>query len=112
MWITKDGHSKDFFNPVDLREYLDSFSSQSMDTSCPHTVTTTDRPSALPSLEALVMEQRGRTEGKKWNRNNDINRRSHPQKDRDTALLAATKITQDNSRDKSRSPLKAGAPEG
>ncbi|KAJ1206028.1 hypothetical protein NDU88_001443 [Pleurodeles waltl] len=31
MWVTKNGVSKDFYNPVELRLFLDSFQPQSMD---------------------------------------------------------------------------------
>ncbi|KAJ1192067.1 hypothetical protein NDU88_001379 [Pleurodeles waltl] len=39
MWVTKNGVSKDFYNPKELRLFLDSFQPQSMDstsTNCSH----------------------------------------------------------------------------
>ncbi|KAJ1139899.1 hypothetical protein NDU88_006262 [Pleurodeles waltl] len=41
MWVTKNGVSKDFYNPEELRLFLDSFQSQPMDsasTNCPHDI--------------------------------------------------------------------------
>ncbi|KAJ1119272.1 hypothetical protein NDU88_007458 [Pleurodeles waltl] len=43
QWVTKNGMSKDFYDPEDLRLFLDSLQRQSMDT------TTPDQPLRPPS---------------------------------------------------------------
>ena len=35
MWITKDGKSRDFYDPADLRSFLERLTSQNMDTTLP-----------------------------------------------------------------------------
>ncbi|KAJ1209540.1 hypothetical protein NDU88_004914 [Pleurodeles waltl] len=106
MWVTKNGVSKDFYNPKELQLFLDSFQPQSMDstsTSDSHDNGGDNEGNLPPGQEktdtALCdtgVGQRGR----------DIERMVRSHDDRGQVLHAVVTHTQLSERDKSRSPLK------
>ncbi|KAJ1193363.1 hypothetical protein NDU88_002661 [Pleurodeles waltl] len=106
MWITKNGVSREFYNPEDLRLFLDSFQTQ------------TKQPDA-PNWSQDTMEEDGHTPSpgpEKGNtdrhdpdtcpRGRDLERLTRAHDDRGQVLHAVVAHTQLSERDKSRSPLK------
>ncbi|KAJ1217132.1 hypothetical protein NDU88_004727 [Pleurodeles waltl] len=106
MWFTKNGVSKDFYNPEDLRLFLDSFQHQPMDSI---TLTRTqDNPgdnsyTPPPELERVGVE---RYDPANCPRGRDLERLTRSHDDRGQVLHAVALRTQLSERDKSRSPLK------
>ncbi|KAJ1105457.1 hypothetical protein NDU88_002863 [Pleurodeles waltl] len=108
MCVTKNGVSKDFYNPEELRLFLDSFQSQPMDstsTDCSHNIAgdsegvgtfSTGKEKTNTALYDTEASQRGR----------DIERLVRSYDDRGQVLHAVVTHTQLLERDKSRSPLK------
>ncbi|KAJ1139176.1 hypothetical protein NDU88_005553 [Pleurodeles waltl] len=108
MWVTKNGVSKDFYNPEELRLFLDSFQSQPRDSTNsirPHNIAGDDKgngtfPSGKEKANTALYDadasQRGR----------DMERLARSHDDRGQVLHAVVTHTQLSERDKSRSPLK------
>ncbi|KAJ1161673.1 hypothetical protein NDU88_002156 [Pleurodeles waltl] len=108
MWVTKNGVFKDFYNPKELRLFLDSFQPQPMDptiTSRPHDISGDNEgngafPSGMEKVNTALYDtdasQRGR----------DMERLAKSHDDRGQVLHAVAAHTQLSERDKSRSPLK------
>ncbi|KAJ1177667.1 hypothetical protein NDU88_002919 [Pleurodeles waltl] len=106
LWTTKNGVSKNFYDPEDLRIYLDRLQSQSMDT------TDSDPPLRPPcknrdtSLPSSSQKGSGRFEPDHWPRGRDLDRLAKTHYARGQILQAVALHTQLSDRDKSRSPLK------
>ncbi|KAJ1210477.1 hypothetical protein NDU88_005841 [Pleurodeles waltl] len=106
MWITKNGASKDFYDPEDLRSFLDGLSLTDSSTSTPHRDTTVAdqntpshdlAPGGSGSAHQISLPcPRGR----------DLERLLHSHDDRGQVLHAVALHAQLADRDKSRSPLK------
>ncbi|KAJ1177159.1 hypothetical protein NDU88_002421 [Pleurodeles waltl] len=111
MWVTKNRVSKDFYNPEELRLYLDSFQSQPMDptsTNCPHdTAGGKEDTGTFPSGKEKTNMALCNT--KAGQRGRDIERLVRSHDDRGQVLHAVVTHTQLSERDKSRSPLKPTA---
>ncbi|KAJ1218276.1 hypothetical protein NDU88_005859 [Pleurodeles waltl] len=108
MWVTKNGVSKDFYNPEELQLFLDSFQPQSMDSTSTNgshdnkgdNEGTGNFPQGQEKANTILCDtevgQRGR----------DIERMARSHDDRGQILHAVVTHTQLLERDKSRSPLK------
>ncbi|KAJ1128695.1 hypothetical protein NDU88_007070 [Pleurodeles waltl] len=108
MWVTKNGVSKDFYNPEELRLFLDSFQSQPKDSTNSnglHDIAGDDKgngtfPSGKEKANTALYDadasQRGR----------DMERLARSHNDRGQVLPVVVTHTQLLKRDKSRSPLK------
>ncbi|KAJ1129816.1 hypothetical protein NDU88_008181 [Pleurodeles waltl] len=108
MWVTKNGPSKDFYIPEELRLFLDSFLSQSMDstsTHCSHDIAGDNEGTGIfPSgKEKTNMAQ---CDAEASQRGRDIERLARSHDDRVQVLHAVATHTQLSERDKSCSPLK------
>ncbi|KAJ1123521.1 hypothetical protein NDU88_001990 [Pleurodeles waltl] len=100
MWATKNGVSKDFYDPEDLRLFLDTFQHQPMDTATPA------RPQEQPKdsyNRPPPGSQRGEVDPDHLPRGRDLTR-THD--NRGQILQAVVLHTQLSERDKSCSPLK------
>ncbi|KAJ1211072.1 hypothetical protein NDU88_006434 [Pleurodeles waltl] len=106
MWVTRNGVSKDFYNPEDLRLFLDSFQHQPMDSTTPtRPQDTAGDGSYIPPLGP----ERGGTERHDTDncpRGRDLERLTRAHDDRGQVLHVVVLHTQLSERDKSRSPLK------
>ncbi|KAJ1211482.1 hypothetical protein NDU88_006842 [Pleurodeles waltl] len=108
MWVTKNGVSKDFYNPDKLRLFLDSFQSQPMDslyTDSEHDIVGgSDRVetphSGMEKTKAALYDTGASHRGR------DMERLTRSYDDRGQILHAVVTHTQLSERDKSRSPLK------
>ncbi|KAJ1204842.1 hypothetical protein NDU88_000280 [Pleurodeles waltl] len=108
MWVSKNGVSKDFYDPDELRLFLDSFQSQPMDslnTDSEHdTVGGSDRVetphSGMEKTKAALYDTGASHRGR------DMERLTRSYDDRGQILHAVVTHTQLSERDKSRSPLK------
>ncbi|KAJ1177597.1 hypothetical protein NDU88_002850 [Pleurodeles waltl] len=106
MWITKNGISKNFYDPEDLRSFLDGLSLTDSSTLTPHRdMMTTDQNTPLQDLapggsgsdhQSVILCPRGR----------DLERLLHSHDDRGQVLHVVALHTQVADRDKSCSPLK------
>ncbi|KAJ1192146.1 hypothetical protein NDU88_001458 [Pleurodeles waltl] len=108
MWVTKNGVSRDFYNPKELKLFLDSFQHQPMDfisTSRPLDVSgdNEDNRTLLPGLEN---ESTTHHDTDTCQRHRDLERLARSYDDRGQVLHAVAVHTQLSERDKSRSPLK------
>ncbi|KAJ1152997.1 hypothetical protein NDU88_005769 [Pleurodeles waltl] len=108
MWVTKNGVSKDFYNPDELRLFLDSFQSQPMDSlnidSEHDIVGGSDRaetPHSGMEKAKTALHDTGAS-----HRGRDMERLTRSCDDRGQILHAVVTHTQLSERDKSRSPLK------
>ncbi|KAJ1201508.1 hypothetical protein NDU88_005317 [Pleurodeles waltl] len=111
MWVTKNGVSRDFYNPEELKLFLDSFHRQPTDftsTSCPLAVSwgNDDNGTFLPGLENDGTICHDTDTGQ---RSRDLERLAKSHDDRGQVLHAVAVHTQLSERDKSRSPLKPAA---
>ncbi|KAJ1202393.1 hypothetical protein NDU88_006193 [Pleurodeles waltl] len=108
MWITKNGVSKDFYNPDELRLFLDSFQSQPMDslsTVCEQDIAGGSDRTETPHLGMEKMKAVPYDDGAS-HRGRDMERLTRSYDDRGQILHAVVTHTQLSERDKSRSPLK------
>ncbi|KAJ1082609.1 hypothetical protein NDU88_002774 [Pleurodeles waltl] len=106
MWRTKNGISKDFYDPEDLRSFLDGLSLTDSSTLTPHRdMMATDQNTLLQDLapggsesdhQSVISCPRGR----------DLERLLHSHDNRGQVLHAVVLHTQVADRGKSRSPLK------
>ncbi|KAJ1119073.1 hypothetical protein NDU88_007259 [Pleurodeles waltl] len=106
MRVTKNGESKDFYNPKDLRLFLDSFQYQPKDSS-----TLTRPQDNLVDIGYIppVGPERGgveRYDPDTCPRGRDLERLTKAYNDRGQVLHVVALHTQLLKRDKSRSPLK------
>ncbi|KAJ1184042.1 hypothetical protein NDU88_000852 [Pleurodeles waltl] len=108
MWVTKNGVSKDFYNPDELRLFLDSFQSQPMDslnTDSEHDIVggsdRAETPHSGMEKAKTALHDTGAS-----HRGRDMERLTRSYDDRGQILHAVVTHTQLSERDKSRSPLK------
>ncbi|KAJ1132236.1 hypothetical protein NDU88_010563 [Pleurodeles waltl] len=111
IWVTKNGVSRDFYNPEELKLFLDSFHHQPTDftsTGCPLDVSggNEDNGTFLPGLENEGTTRHDTDTGQ---RGRDLERLVKSHDDRGQVLHAVAVHTQLSERDKSRSPLKIAA---
>ncbi|KAJ1161614.1 hypothetical protein NDU88_002098 [Pleurodeles waltl] len=108
MWVTKNGVSKDLYNPDELRLFLDSFQSQPMDstsTDCSHDIAgDSEGVGTFPSGKEKTNTALYDTEASQ--RGRDIERLARLYDDTVQVLHGVVTHTQLSERDKSRSPLK------
>ncbi|KAJ1110777.1 hypothetical protein NDU88_008123 [Pleurodeles waltl] len=106
MWVTKNGVSRDFYNPEDLRLFLDSFQTQTKD---PATLNrsqdTMEDDGHIPS-SGLEKGNTDRYGPDNCPRGRDLERLTRAHDDRGQVVHAVAAHTQLSERDKSRSPLK------
>ncbi|KAJ1192597.1 hypothetical protein NDU88_001904 [Pleurodeles waltl] len=106
MWVTKNGVSKDFYNPKDLRLFLDSFQHQPMDS------TTSTQPQDILGDNSYTPSLRPERGGMEWYdldncpRGRDLERVTRSHDDRGQVFHFVTLHTQLSERDKSHSPMK------
>ncbi|KAJ1100552.1 hypothetical protein NDU88_005634 [Pleurodeles waltl] len=100
MWITLDGKSRDFLDPADLSSFLDDLAMHPMDLALAHV--STDSPT-LEDPSAVAIPHRNTASQK---RGRTYDRALKLQEGRKHALQAVFALTQDQGREKSRSPLK------
>ncbi|KAJ1217210.1 hypothetical protein NDU88_004805 [Pleurodeles waltl] len=106
MWVTKNGVSKDFYNPEVLRLFLDSFQHQPMDSATstrPQDTSGDDSGIPPPEPERGGME---RYDPDNCPRGRDLERLASSHDNRGQVLHAVALHTQLSERDKSRLPLK------
>ncbi|KAJ1126874.1 hypothetical protein NDU88_005280 [Pleurodeles waltl] len=106
MWVTKNGVSKDFYNPEDLRLFLDSFQYQTKDPAISNRLQDTmedDSHIPSPGLEKGGMD---RYNPDNCPRGRDLERLTRAHDDRGQVLHAVAAHTQLSERDKSRLALK------
>ncbi|KAJ1199866.1 hypothetical protein NDU88_003698 [Pleurodeles waltl] len=106
MWVTKNGESKDFYNPEDLRLFLDSFQHQPKD---PSTLTPPQDNLGDNGYIPPVGPERGGVERYDPNncpRGRDLEKLTKAYDDRGQVLHTVALHTQLSERDKSRSPMK------
>ncbi|KAJ1199166.1 hypothetical protein NDU88_003006 [Pleurodeles waltl] len=106
MWITKNGASKDFYDPEDLRSFLDGLSLTDSSTLTPHR----DRMVADQNNPSHDRAPGGSGSAHQLSlpcpKGQDLERLLHSHDDRGQVLHAVALHTQVADRDKSRSPLK------
>ncbi|KAJ1208256.1 hypothetical protein NDU88_003642 [Pleurodeles waltl] len=106
MWVTKNGVSKDFYDPEDLRLFLDSFQHQPMDSFTQTRLQ--DNPGDNSYSTPPGMERGGaeRYDPDNCPRGRDLERLTRSHDDSGQVFHAVAQHTQLSERDKSRSPLK------
>ncbi|KAJ1155405.1 hypothetical protein NDU88_008135 [Pleurodeles waltl] len=108
MWVTKNGVSKDFYNPDELRLFLDSFQSQPMDsynTDSEHDIVGGSDRAETPHSGIEKVKTALHDTGAS-HRGRDMERLTRSYDDRGQILHAVVTHTQLSERDKSSSPLK------
>ncbi|KAJ1110500.1 hypothetical protein NDU88_007851 [Pleurodeles waltl] len=106
MWITKNCTSKDFYDPEDLRSFLDGLSLTVSSTLTPHRdMMATDQNTPSQDL-APGRSGSGHQSALPCPRGRDLERLLHSHDNRGQVLHAVALHTQVADRDKSRSPLK------
>ncbi|KAJ1218216.1 hypothetical protein NDU88_005799 [Pleurodeles waltl] len=108
MWVAKNGVSKDFYNPDELRLFLDSFQSQPMDslsTDCEQDIVGGSDRAKTPHL-GMEKTMAALYDAGASHRGRDMERLTRSYDDRGQILHAVVTHTQISERDKSRSPLK------
>ncbi|KAJ1207698.1 hypothetical protein NDU88_003088 [Pleurodeles waltl] len=108
MWVTKNGVSKDFYNPDELRLFLDSFQSQPMDslnTDSEHDIVGGSDRAETPHSGIEKVKTALHDTGAS-HRGRDMERLTRSYDDRGQILHAVVTHTQLSERDKSRSSLK------
>ncbi|KAJ1152983.1 hypothetical protein NDU88_005755 [Pleurodeles waltl] len=106
IWVTKNGQSKDFYDPEDLRLYLDDLSTTLMDLTPQNMPADVTKDFLVALLPLIPLEGRPVGARKTHQRGRDLVRLSRPHDDRDKVLLAVEHYTQQMDRDNSCSPLK------
>ncbi|KAJ1098096.1 hypothetical protein NDU88_003212 [Pleurodeles waltl] len=114
MWITKNGESQTFYDPEDLRMFLEGLhdTSQTMETtvqSSPHSQDAQGQALGAGQPETVLDPDR-RTATDSQTRGRDLERLTKNYDDRGQILQAVAMYTQLSDRDKSRSPLKPTVP--
>ncbi|KAJ1213951.1 hypothetical protein NDU88_001580 [Pleurodeles waltl] len=107
MWITKNGESQNFYDPEDLRVFLDGLhdQSQTMEMTIQSPLDTRDLPAgAGHPVPATTSEGRATTDPQ--TRGRDLDRLTKTYDDRGQVIQAVEMYTQISDRDKSCSPLK------
>ncbi|KAJ1120841.1 hypothetical protein NDU88_008990 [Pleurodeles waltl] len=110
MWITKNRESQNFYDPEDLRAFLDGLHDQSQNIEM-----TAQNPLDIHNLPSGVghpvtaSEPEGRFTTDPHNRLKDLDRLTKTYNDRGQVIQAVTMHTQTSDRDKCGSPLKPTA---
>ncbi|KAJ1113992.1 hypothetical protein NDU88_002232 [Pleurodeles waltl] len=107
MWITKNGISKDFYDPEDLRSFLDGLSLTDSSTLSPHRDMMATDPNISSQDLAPGESGSGYQSVIPCPRGRDLERLLHSHDDRGQVLHAVALHTQAADRDKSCSPLKS-----
>ncbi|KAJ1159572.1 hypothetical protein NDU88_000079 [Pleurodeles waltl] len=106
MWVTKNGTSKDFYDPEDLRSFLDGLSLIDSSTSTPHR----DAMATVQNFSSQDLDPGGSGSAHQpplpCPRGRDLERLLHSHDDRGQVLHAVALHKQVADRDKSCSPLK------
>ncbi|KAJ1179452.1 hypothetical protein NDU88_004686 [Pleurodeles waltl] len=106
MWLTKNGVSKDFYDPEDPRLFLDSFQNQTKDPATSNrSQDTMEDDGHIPS-SGLEKGNMDRYDPDNCPRGRDLERLTRAHDDRGQVLHAMAAHTQLSERDKSHSPLK------
>ncbi|KAJ1207910.1 hypothetical protein NDU88_003300 [Pleurodeles waltl] len=110
MWLTKNGESQNFYDPEDLRAFLDGLHdhSQTMEMTAQTPLDTQDLPSGA-GHPVTASESEGKVTTELQTRGRDLDRLTKSFFDRGQVLQAVAMHTQTLDRDKSRSPLKLTA---
>ncbi|KAJ1187659.1 hypothetical protein NDU88_004433 [Pleurodeles waltl] len=106
MWITKNGVSRDFYNPEELRLFLDSLQTQTKQTAASNwsqDIMEEDGPAPSPGPEKRTTD---RHDPATCPRGRDLERLTRAHDDRGQVLHVVVTHTQLSERDISRSPLK------
>ncbi|KAJ1157941.1 hypothetical protein NDU88_010638 [Pleurodeles waltl] len=106
MWDTKNGVSKDFHNPEDLRLFLDSFQYQTKDPATSNRPQDTMEDNGYIPSSGPEKGNMDRYDPDNCPRGRDLERLTGAHDDRGQVLHAVAAHTQLSERDKSRSPLK------
>ncbi|KAJ1134862.1 hypothetical protein NDU88_001308 [Pleurodeles waltl] len=108
VWITKNGVSRDFFDPDDLQVFLEGLPNQTQSTDTASPIRSQDLLGSLPSVthSTPAPEDMGRTSAGPQPRGRDLERLMKSHDDRGQVLQAVAMHMQIADRDKSRSPLK------
>ncbi|KAJ1175520.1 hypothetical protein NDU88_000808 [Pleurodeles waltl] len=111
MWVTKNRVSRDFYNPEELKLFLDSFQHQSTNSASTNrplddSGDNEDNPTLPPGLE---IESTTRHDTDTGQRGRDLERLARSYDDRGQVLHSVAVHTQLSERHKSRSPLKPAA---
>ncbi|KAJ1100420.1 hypothetical protein NDU88_005506 [Pleurodeles waltl] len=111
MWITKNGESRDIYDPEDLRVFLEGLQNhtQSMDTAAP-IYPDMQGPLLSVALSTPAPEVVGRTTADFHPRGRDLERLTKSHDDKGQVLQAVAIHRQIADRYKSRSPLKPTLP--
>ncbi|KAJ1114371.1 hypothetical protein NDU88_002609 [Pleurodeles waltl] len=106
MWVTKNGQSKDFYDPEDLQLYLDDLPITAMNLSPQNLPSDMTKDSSDALLLHIPSEERSLCGRGTHQRVGDPKRLPGPNDDRGKALLTVVHSTQQTDRGKSRSPQK------
>ncbi|KAJ1209135.1 hypothetical protein NDU88_004513 [Pleurodeles waltl] len=94
IWVTKNGQSKDFYNPEGLRLYLDDLSTTLMDLTTQNLPTDVTKDSLDALLPLISLEGRPPGGRETYQSGRDPARLSGPHDDRGKGLLAVAHYTQ------------------
>ncbi|KAJ1213552.1 hypothetical protein NDU88_001186 [Pleurodeles waltl] len=106
MWVTKNGVSRDFYSPKDLRLFLDSFQTQTKDPTTSNRLQDTMEDDGHIPSSGLEKGSTDRYNPDTCPRGRDLERLTRAHDDRGQVLHTVAAHTQLSERDKSRSPLK------
>ncbi|KAJ1143690.1 hypothetical protein NDU88_009995 [Pleurodeles waltl] len=108
MRITKNRVSRGFYDPEDLRVFLEGLQNQTQSMDTASSIRSQDPPGLLLSvaLSTLAPEDMGRTTAGSYPRRRDLERLTKSHDNRGQVLQAVAMHTQIADRDKSLSPLK------
>ncbi|KAJ1192383.1 hypothetical protein NDU88_001690 [Pleurodeles waltl] len=107
MWITKNGESRNFYDPEDLRTFLEGLQDQTQSMEMPpNPPQTTRSPLQSTSYPIPAPEPEMRSTTDAQSRGRDFERLAKSYDDRGQILQAVVMHTQLSERDKSHSPLK------
>ncbi|KAJ1121982.1 hypothetical protein NDU88_000490 [Pleurodeles waltl] len=108
MWITKNGVSRDFYDPEDLQVFLEGLQNQTQSMDTASSIWTQDPLGPLQSvaLSAPTPEDMGQTTAGSHPRGRDLERLTNSHDDRGQVVQAVAMHNQIAASDKSCSPLK------
>ncbi|KAJ1193768.1 hypothetical protein NDU88_003064 [Pleurodeles waltl] len=101
MWVTKNGQSKDFYDPEDLRLYLNDMSAMAVELSPQNLPSDTTQDSSDALLSHTPSEGRNHCGRKTHHRERDPERLLRPNGGSGKVLLAVAHYTQKPGMDKS-----------
>ncbi|KAJ1132469.1 hypothetical protein NDU88_010778 [Pleurodeles waltl] len=111
MWITKNGESRTFYDPEDLKIFLEGLQDPThpMEAAAQFPQDTQDQARGVGQSET-VLDSEGRPTTDPQTRGRDLERLTKRFDDRGQVLQAVAMYTQPSDREKSRSPLKPTGP--